>query len=130
MRTYIKVSDSLRNKIVQKFNVSRVSVWSALNYLTHSKLSDDVRRFALENGGSIAEENFMPNCRTEHTADEIIQTFAGGIQVRISKVNSEVSMLEDGIEIEHYEDMTIQAWGNLLYHAQSLSEKRIAETAR
>lgn len=130
MRTYIKVSDSLRNKIVQKFNVSRVSVWSALNYLTHSKLSDDVRRFALENGGSIEEENFMPNCRTEHTADEIIQTFAGGIQVRISKINSEVSMLEGGVEIEHYEGITLQAWGNLLHYAQTMSEKRIAEATK
>lgn len=126
MRTYIKVSDSLRNKLAQHFRISRVSVWSALNYLTHSKLSDEVRRYALENGGSIEEEDFMPNCRTEHTDDEIIQTFAGGIKVRMSKVNSEVTLFQDDKEIEHYEGMTLQAWGNLLYHAQTLSEKRIS----
>lgn len=126
MRTYIKVSDSLRNKLAQHFRISRVSVWSALNYLTHSKLSDEVRRYALENGGSIEEEDFMPNCRTEHTDDEIIQTFAGGIKVRMSKVNSEVTLFQDDKEIEHYEGMTLQAWGNLLYHARTLSEKRIS----
>ncbi|MGM9739833.1 MAG: hypothetical protein ACI3ZP_04440 [Candidatus Cryptobacteroides sp.] len=126
MRTYIKVSDSLRNKLAQHFRISRVSVWSALNYLTHSKLSDEVRRYALENGGSIEEEDFMPNCRTEHTDDEIIQTFAGGIKVRMSKVNSAVTLFQDDKEMEHYEGMTLQAWGNLLYHAQTLSEKRIS----
>ncbi|MGN1155262.1 MAG: hypothetical protein ACI4TK_03725 [Agathobacter sp.] len=68
----------------------------------------------------------MPNCRTEHTDDEIIQTFAGGIKVRMSKVNSEVTLFQDDKEIEHYEGMTLQAWGNLLYHAQTLSEKRIS----
>lgn len=130
MRTFIKVSDPLRGKLIREFKVSRTTVWAALNYLTRGDRPDEIRRYALENGGSIEEKDFLPNCRTENTDEEIIQTFAGGIQVRISIKNSEARLLEDGREIEHYESMTLQAWGNLLYHAQCMSERRVKELSR
>lgn len=130
MRTFIKVSDPLRGKLIREFGVSRTTVWKALNYLTRGERPDEIRRYALENGGSIEEMGFLPNCRTENTDEEIIQTFAGGIQVRISIKNSEARLLENGREIEHYESMTLQAWGNLLYHAQCMSERRVKELSR
>ena len=33
MRIYIKVTDSLRRELASRFNVSKPTVWSALNYL-------------------------------------------------------------------------------------------------
>ena len=130
MRIHIKVADSLRVELAEKFQLSKVSIWSALNYLTHSERAEAVRRYALEHGGSIVEQDFTPNCRTEHTSDEMIQTFAGGIQVRVSRKCSDATIFRDDVELESYEGVTLQGWGNLLYHAQKLSEERVAELAK
>lgn len=130
MRIHIKVADNLRVELIEKFKLSKVSVWSALNYLTNSERAKLVRSYALAHGGSIVEQDFTPNCRTEHTADEMIQTFPGGIQVRVSRKGSDAKIFRDDVEIESYEGMTLQGWGSLLYHAQKLSEERVAELAK
>ena len=130
MRIHIKVADSLRVELAETFQLSKVSIWSALNYLTFSDRAESVRRYALEHGGSIVEQDFTPNCRTEHTSEEMIQTFAGGIQVRISRTDSNARILQDGVELESYQGVTLQGWGNLLHHAQELSEKRVAAAAK
>ena len=127
MRTFIEVPSSLRKEIMAKFNRSKPIVWRALNYVTNNRRAKEIRAYALSHGGSIVEKDFLPNCRTEHTDREMIQTFSGGIQVRISKVKDDVRLLEDGKILEHYGDMTLQAWGALLFHAQRLSERRISE---
>lgn len=130
MRIFIKVADSLRLELAEKFHLSKVSIWSALNYLTYSDRAESVRRYALKHGGSIVEQDFTPNCRIKHTTTEIIQTFAGGIQVRINRQNSHARVLQDDTEIESYYNVTVQSWGNLLHHAQELSEQRVAEAAK
>lgn len=127
MRTFIDVPSSLRKEIMTRFNRSKPIVWRALNYVTDNKRAKEIRAYALEHGGAIIEKDFIPNCRTEHTQEEMIQSFAGGIQVRISKVKDDVRLLQDGKVLERYGKMTMQAWGILLYHAQWLSERRISE---
>jgi len=128
MRTYIKVSDPLRRDLINKFKVTRASVWAALNYITRGGRGPAIRQYALEHGGAITEEDFIPNCRTEHTGDEMIQTFPGGIQVRISKVDSGAKILKEGKVTERYDAVTLQGWSNLLSHAQELSAKQVAKT--
>lgn len=130
MRIHIKVADNLRVELIEKFKLSKVSVWSALNYLTNSERAKAVRSYALAHGGSIVDEDFSPNCRTEHTQEEMIHTFAGGVQVRISKRNSSARVLIDGREQESYDEVTMDGWGNLMYHAQELSEHRVAEVSK
>lgn len=130
MRIYIKVTDPLRKELASKFKVSKPTVWSALNYLTKSDLSEAIRQYALEHGGAIEEQNFIPNCRTEYTDDEIIQTFAGGVQVRIDRQKGNVRVIQGGKERESYEPMSLQAWGNLLYHVQRLSTSVIAKATK
>lgn len=93
MRTYIRVSDSLRRELVDRFEESRTSIWSAINYLTNGDRPEAIRQYALSHGGSIEEQNFIPNCRTEHTQDEIIQTFAGGVQVRVNRKDGAVALM-------------------------------------
>ncbi len=130
MRTYIKVSDRLRAELAKRFGLTNSSVWRALNYLTAGGRSPEVREYALSHGGAIAEDDFIPNCRTEHTADEIIQTFAGGVQVRIGRRDSRASLLIDGETAEEYDSVSVQSWGNLLHHAQEIAERRAKEGAR
>lgn len=128
MRTYIKVSDPLRRDLCVRFKVTRATVWSALNYITRGGRSPYIRQYALEHGGAIVEDDFIPNCRTEHTGDEMIQTFPGGIQVRISKVDSGAQILKEGKVTERYDAVTLQGWSNLLSHAQDLSAKQVAKS--
>ena len=130
MRIYIKVTDSLRRELASRFNVSKPTVWSALNYLTKSDLAEAIRQYALNHGGAIEEQCFIPNCRTEYTDTEMIQTFAGGIQVRIDRQDGGVRLLNGEKELESYEPMSLRAWGNLLHHAQKLSEESIAKATK
>lgn len=130
MRVYIKVTDSLRRELASRFEVSKPTVWSALNYLTKSDLAEAIRQYALAHGGAIEEQNFVPNCRTEYTEDEIIQTFAGGVQVRMDRHKGDVSLMQGGKNLESYGAISLQAWGNLLYHAQKLSEESIAKATK
>ncbi len=128
MRTYIKVSDHLRRDLISRFKVTRASVWAALNYITRGGRGPAIRQYALDHGGAIVEEDFIPNCRTEHTGDEMIQTFPGGIQVRISKVGSEAKILKNGKVTERYDAVTLQGWSNLLSRAQDLSARQVAKS--
>lgn len=124
MRTYIKVSDKVRQELAARFGVSAVSVWKALNYLTKGGRAPEIRDYALSHGGAIAEDDFIPNCRTEHTKDEIVQTFAGGVQVRIGRQDSHAVLVIDGTPSEEYDSVSVQSWGNLLHHAQEIAESR------
>ena len=130
MRTYIKVSNKLRMELAERFGLTNVSVWRSLNYLTDGGRAPEVRDYALSHGGAIAEDDFIPNCRTEHTADEIVQTFAGGVQVRIGKHDSRAVLVIDGTPTEEYDSVTVQSWGNLLHHAQEIAEQRAKEGAK
>lgn len=117
-------------ELAEKFKLSKVSVWSALNYLTNSERARAVRNYAIDHGGALVDKDFMPNCRTEHTQDEMISSFAGGVQVRLSKIDSSARILVDDVVQETYEDVYLYGYGNLLYHAQKLSEQRVAEASR
>lgn len=130
MRTYIRVPDALRKELISKFGVSRPTVWSALNYLTAGDRPEAIRQYALQHGGSIEEQNFIPNCRTEYTDEEIVQTFAGGVQVRTDRNDGIVRLVQDGAVVESYEAVTLQAWGNILHRAQMMSQGRVARAAK
>lgn len=130
MTTYIRVSDALRKELSEVHNLSRVSVWAALNFLTSSERAEEVRKYALAHGGVVVDKDFTPNCQTEHTQTEIIQTFAGDVQVIVSKEDSHARVLVDGKEEESYDGLTMKGWGNLLRHAQDLSEARVGEAIR
>ena len=81
MRTYIKVSDELRRQIWREFPVCKATVWAALNYITEGGRSGEIRAYALEHGGQVVDEDFEPNCLTEHSQDEMRQSFGGGVCV-------------------------------------------------
>ena len=126
MKTFIQVSSELRRAIAEEFRIPRKAVWESLHFLSNSERARKIRSYALAHGGSIQEEDFMPNCRTEHTVDAMIQRFPGGIEVRVSKTGKGVDLIENGEITDHYDDLPIQGWGSLIHHAQILSENRIA----
>ena len=74
-------------------------------------------------GGRYVEEDFIPNCRTEHQNGSIIQTFAGGVQV-VTDTDS-IRILVGGSVVDRYKDVTVESWGNILARAQEISQKRV-----
>ena len=122
MRTYIKVSDELRRQIWREFPVCKATVWAALNYITEGGRSGEIRAYALEHGGQVVDEDFEPNCLTEHSQDEMRQSFGGGVCVVLDKKSGAVTLQVPGEKEEVFRDLPIKAWGNVLARAQEISK--------
>lgn len=121
MRRYIKVSPALRDQLCEKFGLTKMGIWKILNYVSNSSRSKDVRKYAIENGGWLMEEDFTPNCKTEHTPTEMIQSFPGGVSVVISKVQNKGEIRKGDEIIEKIEDLRLSQWGTILFRAQQMS---------
>lgn len=127
MRRYIQVTKETRSRLVKKYGVTKKTVWEALSFITKNERSQGIRRDALEWGGLLIEEGFVPNCRTEHLGDgKIRQSFSNSIVVMIE--GNKATIYRDGMEIESYEGITLNTWGNILDRAQRLSETGEFET--
>lgn len=123
MRTYIKVDERLRSDLMGIFGLSRMSVWKALNGLTASEKSTQVRRYALANGGQYVREEFVPSCKTIHNEDGgFRQEFAGGVSVQVNPSLNTITITRDDEELECFKDVTLNTWGNVLRMAQAYSE--------
>jgi len=121
MRRYIKVSPTLRDQLCEKFGLTKMGIWKILNYVSNSSRSKDVRKYAIDNGGWLMEEDFIPNCKTEHTPTEVIQSFPGGVSVVISKIQNKGEIRKGDEIIEKIEDLRLSQWGTILFRAQQMS---------
>lgn len=122
MRSYIKLSEDLRAKICKRFKVTRKTVWQACAGLSNSDLSRKIRQYALSNGGQwVKEIAFIPECRTRHSADgSWIQEFANGVEVLFTGNKAIIRL--NGQPMDTYENVTLNTWGNVLFHAQAIAE--------
>ena len=125
MRTYIRISEPLREELIEQFQTNRTSVYRALNYMSNSARSEAIRRFALGNGGYEVSENFTPACSTEHSHGAMTHKFANGISVFINLTNSHAEIRRNDEVIREEEHLTLQGWGNLLYDAQMISAQAV-----
>lgn len=123
MKKYITINPEMRKHLIEKYKISDVSIWKALCFITKNKRSQEIRQDALAMGGRYLEEDFVPNCRTEHRDGTIIQTFAGGVQVSIDAGSTKI-IVDESI-VESFKDVTIESWGNVLSRAQEISQNRV-----
>lgn len=124
MKRYISIDAETRQKLMDKYGVTKQTIWEACSFITRNKRGDDIRRDALSMGGRYTEEDFLPNCRTEFQTDgSIRQTFAGNVVVVSTAHGSTIEV--DGRSVENYPPIMIKAWSNLLARAQSISEERM-----
>lgn len=121
MRTYIKINSSLRQEIMTMFEISRNSLYEHLNGLTRSKLSEEIRSYALAHGGQMVCETYMPACTTTKTSVGMAQTFDNGIVVLLDLGTSTARIMRGDEELAHYENVDINAWANILWLAQEFS---------
>ena len=124
MTRFIKVPLSVRQELSKRFGVSRVAVNDALSYRFNSTRSQKIRNAALAAGGEIMESATWPECRTQHTDTKIIQTFANGVVLTISKVNSSAELTRDGKVCRRYKGVTIDKWNVLVYQASQMARVR------
>lgn len=120
MRTYIKIEPSIRSQIVRRFGITKKSIWEALCGLVHSEQSEQVRQFALANGGKVVCETYMPACTTVKTSTGLAQTFKNGVVVLLDLQDSTARIMRSDKELSHYENVDINAWANILWMAQEL----------
>ena len=119
MRTYIKINASLRQEIMTMFDISRNSLYEHLNGLTRSKLSEEIRSYALAHGGQMVCETYMPACTTTMTSVGMAQTFDNGIVVLLDIADSSARIMRDDQELARYEAVTLDRWANILWMAQT-----------
>lgn len=122
MRRYISVSTEVRRELMGKYKVSNRTIWEACSFITKNKRGNNIRHDAMQMGGLYKEENFIPNCRTEFRADGMHQRFATGVEVVLH--GKTLSIIVPGKDPEHYQDVDICSWGNVLERAQRIAEER------
>lgn len=123
MRAFIKVDAKLRTKLMKIYGLSRVSVWKALNGLTNTERSFEIRSYALAHGGKMVREDYMPQCKTVLSAyGTFYLEFAGGIRVSLDPVLRVSTITRNGEELERFEEMTLFTWENVLRMAQAYAD--------
>lgn len=126
MRTYIKIDTPLRRQMMQKFGISRNGLYEHLNGLVRSGITDDLRAFALANGGRlVTNEEYIPSCQTVEREDGFVQMFPGDITVLINTRHSTAVILRGVEELHRYRDVTMNMWSNILRLAQDIAEGRV-----
>ncbi|MBQ7899330.1 MAG: hypothetical protein IJ307_05700 [Bacteroidales bacterium] len=127
MKKVIRVSVTVRDKIMEKYNVTRQAVWLALNFVTRGARPDAIRKDALDMGGRYYEENFTPNCTCQHTENGIIQTFAAGVVLTITQGDAVITK-HDKV-IARADQIDCSGWGALCEQAQKLAETGMLDMA-
>ncbi len=129
----INLPKAKKAKLRRDFGVSKVTVWSALNYVTDSDLAKKIRNAALAYGGKVecsisVPEGFMPNCETAYERGDdghvrrILQTFSNGVRVEFNNDECTAMILRNETPVKSYEQVAIQDWGNIVFEAQGLAE--------
>lgn len=129
----INLPKSKKAKLRRVFGVSNVTVWSALNYMTDSKLAKKIRDAALADGGIVEHsvvvpEGFMPNCQTDYVhgdggrVQRIIQTFSNDVRVEFDNDRCTAVILHGEEPVRTYGQVVIRDWGNIVFEAQNLAD--------
>lgn len=125
MKKEILIPSGSLDKIQRIFNVTRMTIWNALNYKNSSDLSKKIRHVALKQYGGIIStgitpEGFILNVKTEfdHANGVIRQSFNDRLKFIIDKNRNTAAIIVDGKEVAILEDMTLNRWSNILYCLQ------------
>lgn len=127
MKKVIKVSGVVRKWLEKKYEVSHQAVWNALNFVSRGERPDNIRKDALAMGGRYIEENFTPNCTCQHTEDGIIQTFAAGVVLTITRGDAVITKWDK--EVARFDQIDAAGWGAICEQAQKLAETGMLDMA-
>lgn len=122
MRTYIKINPNLRLEMKKHFGVTGKCIWENLNGLVKSDLGDQIRSYALANGGKMICETYVPNCTTVKQEEGFAQIFPNGVTVVVN-TQANAAWIMKGNEVLHrYNDVTMNKLTNILWLAEEISK--------
>ena len=85
MKKQIFLDRTEKTRICKEFNVSHVTLWSALTYQTKSSTANMLRKVALERGGRVVGDGstYIPNCDTTFKTSEntMTQVFSDRVSI-------------------------------------------------
>lgn len=125
MRTYIKVAPSLRLQIMKQFGITRKCVWENLNGLVVSPQGDQIRSFALANGGKMVLEAYIPNCSTIKQEEGFVHFFPAEVSVIVNTQASTAWIMKGDEVLHQYFDVTVNQLANILWKAEELSKDNL-----
>lgn len=127
MKKSIKYSTEVRDELMEKYGVSRTTIWEACSFISRGERPDNIRKDALAMGARYVEENFVPTCSFQNTEDGIIQTFAAGVVLKITQ--GDAVIMRRGKVVARYDQIDCAGWGSICEQAQHLAETGMLDMA-
>lgn len=113
MKKQIVIDSAKRKEIIRKFEVSEVTMWSALNYHTHSSKARMLRAAALQRGGVVVGsdgefETDLDICTYWNSEPrQMVQVFTPRVKVVGDLETGQVEIQLDGKMVKSYNNPLI-----------------------
>lgn len=127
MAKQILLPTAVKSEMVQTFKITRMTLDRALKYTIHSARSKVLRAAALQRGGVIytgiiAPKGYLPDVETtfDQVRGIIHQTLGPRVELEISRETDRATLFIDGEMVTTFDNMTVAAWGNVLYSLQQI----------
>lgn len=127
MRKQILLPASVFRELRGDFKVHSVILGRALKYERNSKRDQMLRAAALERGGLIytgerAPKGYCLNVETQHDQerDMMIQNFGDRVELQVNMKTNVAAIIIDRRPVATFDDMTLAAWGDVLYSLQKI----------
>ena len=127
---YIELPNKEKRRLGMIFNVSAVTVWSALTYKTNSPLANRIRAAARKAGGTEMRRlsipaDFGPDCEIEYMREDghltgILQTFDNAVTVVLDCKSGCAELCLGGTTLKTYQEITVSQWPEILFEAQHM----------
>lgn len=105
MEKHIYVDDETKVYLAKLFGVVQTTVWRALTYKRGGKLSQRIRKAAMEHGGVVVGGSYSPDFETEHdtAGGTMTQRFGKRVAIVARMSDGHVRLMVDGEEKESRE---------------------------
>lgn len=111
----------------ETFKVGRNVLRRALNYERNSDRAKALRAAALERGGLIyagkpAPKDYRPNVETRYdqVRGVMYQNFGDRVELQVDRETNAATIIIDHEPVATFNDITLGAWGDVLYSLQNI----------
>lgn len=136
MSKQILLPVSVKAEIVRTFKTDRSTLHRALNYSIDSPTARMLRAAALERGGLIyrghrAPAGSRPDVETsfDRSRNVLRQAFGRRMSVEVDLNTNRAVLFVDSQDVAHFEQVTANDWGDVLYSLQQLYN-RLGDSGR
>lgn len=106
----IIVTNEIRERLMQLFEVNRTTIWRALNYRGESALYPKIRTAAIEMGGEVVGSDKL---ETSYPVGRMVQTYGGRLRIETDLGNALTIVYVDGEEQERQKGLSVDRYTRL-----------------